>query len=168
MFPGVLNKTLYALDNLPNSWKTNYKRATQSDALSTSLVTGIVPCYDDWSQTILGTEPSLAQISKLGRDHVARYIPNTNINHIRELEEIAKAKALIPGDDRAIKRAEALGKLDCSWLGCSTPPKGPFERVKAHRCSACKEVKYCCAACQKADWPGHKKACKLIKERRNS
>ena len=160
-------KSLYAIDNIPIAWKINPRRKQTLDVAS-ALAVAMAPWYADWSQTILGTEPSLAQISKLGRDHVARYIPNTNINHIRELEEIAKAKALIPGDDRAIKRAEALGKLDCSWLGCSTPPKGPFEKSDAHRCSVCMEVRYCCAACQKADWPGHKKACKLIKERRNS
>ena len=166
MLPGLFMKSLYAIDNIPIAWKINPRRKQTLDVAS-ALAVAMAPWYADWSQTILGTEPSLDQISNVWMKDLMRTMPE-RYQKFFELKEIAKAKILIPGKDRAIKRAEALGKLDCSWLGCSTPPKGPFEKSDAHRCSVCMEVRYCCAACQKADWPGHKKACKLIKERRNS
>lgn len=32
-----------------------------------------------------------------------------------------------------------------------------------NRCSACKSILYCCAKCQKSDWPSHKLNCKRLK-----
>jgi TPR repeat protein len=40
----------------------------------------------------------------------------------------------------------------------------PEEPASAGRCAACKRVRYCGVACQKADWPRHKPECKAWKD----
>jgi TPR repeat protein len=40
----------------------------------------------------------------------------------------------------------------------------PEEPVSVGRCAACKRVRYCGVACQKADWPRHKPECKAWKD----
>lgn len=42
--------------------------------------------------------------------------------------------------------------------------------LKAKRCSGCKVTRYCCAACQAADWKegGHRHACKLLQAQAGS
>lgn len=48
--------------------------------------------------------------------------------------------------------AHKRGWAACIWCG-STPPQGGL------RCSRCKGAFYCSPACQKRDWPSHKKRC---------
>ena len=59
------------------------------------------------------------------------------------------------------KRAQVLSHLQCANLNCITPIC-PWDKNKSKLCAGCKLVHYCSAKCQKADWKGHKKACKLI------
>jgi hypothetical protein len=58
----------------------------------------------------------------------------------------------LTGVQAAARAAAALG-----CRACGTPPAGSD---KLKRCGACSRVAFCGAACQKADWPRHKRACK--------
>jgi hypothetical protein len=51
----------------------------------------------------------------------------------------------------------------CSACGISARM---LEGGKLRECSACGSVRYCGRACQKADWPAHKTACKRIQTAR--
>lgn len=51
-----------------------------------------------------------------------------------------------------------LGKIDTKCPHCNTPnPK--------LRCSACNYTRYCNTTCSHSDWPIHRKACKVIKNK---
>ena len=60
----------------------------------------------------------------------------------------------------AVEVAEALATRPCAHAGC-TRVGGPSEAAlsQGKRCSACRLMRYCGAACQKADWRAHKAAC---------
>ena len=65
-----------------------------------------------------------------------------------------------------VELAEALALRPCAHLGCTTilgPGGGEVPRGK--RCGGCRLLRYCGAACQKADWPGHKTACRELQAR---
>ena len=40
--------------------------------------------------------------------------------------------------------------------------------VNMLRCLGCKSIHYCCAECQKSDWPDHKAQCKSISAMREN
>lgn len=65
-------------------------------------------------------------------------------------------------EKRAIAKAKTLGTLECSFVGCTVLPDTVNGVLKSRLCSGCRTVRYCCAACQKADWKAHKMACKAI------
>jgi hypothetical protein len=44
-------------------------------------------------------------------------------------------------------------------LSCRTCGVAPAASAEHKLCSGCKRVAYCGAACQKADWPHHKRRC---------
>ena len=55
----------------------------------------------------------------------------------------------------------ALGAQQASIAGASeaAEPRGKL-------CSGCRAVRYCGPACQKADWPAHKAACRELVRRK--
>lgn len=163
--PGLILKMFYAIDTLPRGWHTTYLD-TNNAVLVPSVGVAIAPWWENLKYTLLGTEPSLASLSSIWQEHLAPVLPDKE-HQFRELRLMAAARSVIPGQDRAMERAKALGKLDCAWLGCTTLSKRVSDKLKRSRCSACLQVHYCCAACQKADWKGHKVACKIFKEKLN-
>jgi len=68
--------------------------------------------------------------------------------------------------ERCIARAQVLATRACANLGCLSMPLKADSNGKSKLCSACMTVRYCSTACQKADWKGHKIACRALKERR--
>ena len=66
-----------------------------------------------------------------------------------------------------VQLAEALATRPCGHVGC-TAIAGPSEAgmPRSKRCSGCRLVHYCGAACQKADWPSHKAACQVLQRTR--
>lgn len=44
--------------------------------------------------------------------------------------------------------------------------QGGAQSLKLRLCAACKNAQYCCKACQKRHWPGHKLLCDALKKRR--
>lgn len=78
-------------------------------------------------------------------------------------ETVANINASIRDESTLRNRAAALSHLQCANLGCTTI-FCPWDktRTKGKLCNGCKTVRYCSEECQKADWKGHKRACKLI------
>jgi len=68
--------------------------------------------------------------------------------------------------ERCIARTQVLATRACANLGCLSMPLKADSNGKSKLCSACMTVRYCSTACQKADWKGHKIACRALKERR--
>ena len=67
----------------------------------------------------------------------------------------------------AVDAAQALATRACARVGCTTIA-GVSEAAisRGKRCSGCRLVRYCGPACQKADWPAHKAACRELASRR--
>jgi len=58
--------------------------------------------------------------------------------------------------------AEGLEEMSATSQACVVCEKAGRLKV----CQGCKCVSYCSAECQKADWPAHKKSCKMLKSAR--
>ena len=85
-------------------------------------------------------------------------------------EEAAEAADEAQQAQRGVDLAEALAARACAHAACTTVAasvagEGAAE-PKPKRCSGCLLVRYCGAACQKADWRAHKAACKEVQARR--
>ena len=78
----------------------------------------------------------------------------------------AKAAASSDPAQLAVDVAEALATRTCAHVGCTTVV-GASEAAapRGKRCSGCRLVRYCGAACQTADWPAHKAACRELRQR---
>lgn len=81
---------------------------------------------------------------------------------------IEQAGRLLTGDDAsqselAVGAALALATRACAHVGC-TSLAGACEAAspRGRRCGGCEVVRYCCKACQIADWPAHKAACREL------
>lgn len=72
-----------------------------------------------------------------------------------------------PGDVLLRVRPEvavlSTALLDQRCSACYSPPVSDPVPGKLQRCSACKVIRYCSAACQKRDWPAHRDECKALK-----
>ncbi|CBQ68348.1 conserved hypothetical protein [Sporisorium reilianum SRZ2] len=73
-----------------------------------------------------------------------------------------------PGDVLLRVRPEvavlSTALLDQRCSACYSPPIiSDSGAGKLQRCSACKLIRYCSAACQKRDWPAHRDECKALK-----
>ena len=67
----------------------------------------------------------------------------------------------------AVDVARALATRACAHPGCTTVTgASEAEQPLGKRCSGCRLVRYCGAACQKADWPAHKTACRELQRQR--
>ena len=68
---------------------------------------------------------------------------------------------------QAVEAAEALATRACAHPA-STTVVGASEAAapRGKLCSGCRLVRYCGAACQKADWPAHRAACREVASRR--
>ena len=80
--------------------------------------------------------------------------------HIGQLE----ACDGINGIDTCKKWDDSIPPLFCSNCGQKTSEMDEGQRL--FRCSGCYTARYCGKACQRADWPKHKKVCKKLKELR--
>lgn len=68
---------------------------------------------------------------------------------------------LDPTDESALAELElALGQLQCANLRCPNVAGCSEAEQQGKRCARCGMVRYCSAACQRADWKRHKRACK--------
>jgi hypothetical protein len=52
----------------------------------------------------------------------------------------------------------------CTSVTCATAEKYDADRL----CAGCRSVYYCCPECQRADWKGHKPACKVATAERKA
>ena len=69
----------------------------------------------------------------------------------------------------AVEAAEVLSTRRCAPQGC-TDVAGPSEAAapRGKRCGSCQAVRYCCKACQAADWKAaHKAVCSELAARRS-
>jgi hypothetical protein len=79
----------------------------------------------------------------------------------------AAAQAMLMCGDPSglnVRRAQAVALRSCTNLACTNLVPGGEEaaRLASRRCSGCKLVRYCSAACSKADWRAHKQACRQL------
>jgi hypothetical protein len=65
---------------------------------------------------------------------------------------------------RAAERAHALATRPCAHLGCTSVAAFGLPDHKRMKCSGCRVVRYCGAACQRADWRAHKPACAALQQ----
>jgi hypothetical protein len=69
---------------------------------------------------------------------------------------------LVPGNTCSTKmKAYVTAKAYCAHARCGTG-------TGKYKCQACYKARYCSTACQHADWPRHKAACKLFKAARRN
>ena len=69
----------------------------------------------------------------------------------------------------AVDTAEALATRPCAHPCCaSIVGAHEAETPRGKRCGGCRLARYCCPACQKADWPAHKAACRELQRRSSS
>ena len=67
----------------------------------------------------------------------------------------------------AVDVAEALGTRPCAHVCCTTIAGArEADAPRGKLCSGCRVVRYCGPACQKADWPAHKAACRELQRRK--
>jgi hypothetical protein len=52
----------------------------------------------------------------------------------------------------------------CASVSCATAEKYDADRL----CAGCRSVIYCCPECQRADWKGHKPACRVATAEREA
>ncbi|KDQ11035.1 hypothetical protein BOTBODRAFT_470491 [Botryobasidium botryosum FD-172 SS1] len=78
----------------------------------------------------------------------------------KDQEDVAPT---VPLDDSEQNEVDpsALFPRHGSCAHCKT-----FEKGSLSKCAACKVTGYCGALCQKADWPRHKRMCKLVENAR--
>ena len=67
----------------------------------------------------------------------------------------------------AVDIVKALATRPCAHPCCATIV-GPrvADTPRGQQCSGCQRARYCGAACQKADWPAHRTACRELRRRR--
>ncbi len=61
--------------------------------------------------------------------------------------------------DEKYKEVKSITKMGFCFNPQCSIPNGMVERSKMFYCTRCREVNYCSAECQKADWPEHKEFC---------
>jgi hypothetical protein len=61
-------------------------------------------------------------------------------------------------------RVQLVGcsNLSCSRLSGPTSAEGLVAGCKGARCGGCRVARYCCPACQQADWPQHRHVCRRL------
>ena len=86
-----------------------------------------------------------------------------------ELEaEAAEEGAAAKQAQLAVDTAEALATRPCAHTCCTTIAGAcEADMPRGKLCSGCRAVRYCGAACQKADWRAHKAACREVARRRS-
>ncbi|KAL4439788.1 hypothetical protein ABPG75_002789 [Micractinium tetrahymenae] len=69
---------------------------------------------------------------------------------------------LLLSNEELTAEERARASLRCANLACCQVD-GPSEAaLPSKRCSGCRLVRYCSAACSAADWPRHRRRCRLI------
>ena len=69
----------------------------------------------------------------------------------------------------AVDVAQALATRPCAHVRCTTLlGASEADEPRGKLCSGCRAVRYCGAACQKADWRAHKAACRELARRMTS
>ena len=67
----------------------------------------------------------------------------------------------------AVDVAQALATRPCGHVGCMRiVGVSELAMRRGKRCSGCHLLRYCGRACQAADWPAHKAACRELQRRR--
>ena len=95
----------------------------------------------------------------------------------REVTELMAAALAAPAAEEgdpaaqlqlAVDVAEALATRPCARPCCTTVLLGAGEggAPLGTRCGGCRVARYCGTACQSADWPAHKAACREVTKRR--
>ena len=76
---------------------------------------------------------------------------------------IAEAAAAVARQgELEVRRARALALRSCANTRC-TDLRGPSEAAARGRtCGGCHLVRYCSVECSRADWKGHRRACRLL------
>ena len=83
-------------------------------------------------------------------------------------EPLASGLEAADGDAEAVAlaAAEALATRACAYVGCTTVAGATEAGMpRGSRCGNCSVMRYCCKACQKADWRVHKAVCGELAKR---
>ena len=83
---------------------------------------------------------------------------------LRDMDEatLNKFEPMNQAVGRAMRIARATGPLLACALSCCAAREVHTSQYK--KCAACMTVAYCCREHQLADWPAHKKACKVARK----
>ncbi|KAL0070510.1 Histone-lysine N-methyltransferase smyd1 [Marasmius tenuissimus] len=128
------------------------------------------PGYDSKSHSTSNWERYVAGEVQGSRDNLAMLLENDERNARIYAEVLGMAGK---GEQRrdvlqgaGIIRVEADGAIKfvpSTTIASDKCGSCGKRDIKLMKCSACKKVTYCNAACQKADWKSHKPACKAAK-----
>lgn len=117
-------------------------------------------------QTAIGPEPGLAKAvqaaikaSSVGRGQI-RFLASEIADIVDKVADSAE-----DNEDAKVERTKVLSMLQCTNLACTTVST-LWKPVKSRSCSKCKVARYCCRACQVADWGKHKLVCGVLAEER--
>ena len=76
--------------------------------------------------------------------------------------DVAATAAAAKQGDLEVRRARALALRSCANTRC-TDLRGPSEAaLRGRTCGGCHLVRYCSVECSRADWRGHRRACRLL------
>lgn len=91
-------------------------------------------------------------VDPLGDDAVAETMGNLLLNLLPPADGTAPAREPLLMSEAALHGRAMLERRVCSYLRCPNLAVPGAGQAASKRCGACRQMRYDCAECQKADW----------------